>query len=211
MFKFTAYGRRVGRIAFGLVLLAGVAVLARRVWAYEEAWSAYAIPATWAAAFAAYAIAGLIGSRRTLDHAGELAVPGLVVPWAGAALLLPLTLHLPFALLLTHDARAFDMWVAMSGIFTGPTHLVLAALVAQRARQLATGARAIDPWRIYGICVAVSCLPFAIFMIPPILVMLTGIPMLAFLIWMKAFARRDRDRARAEALPRATARLPQAA
>jgi hypothetical protein len=214
MFKFSAYGRRVGRTAFGAVLIVGMGVLVRRLAIdVERAGSAYLIPATWAAAFAAYAITGWLGSRRTLDHADELAAGSLAVPAAGVALILPLTLHLLVGLALTRDLAAFDVWAAASAILTGPTHLAFAVLVARRARQLAAGAPAMPPNRIYGICVAVSCLPFAVIVLPPIFVMVTGLPILPLLHWMESLAARDRDRGAAEALPRAiaVASLPRAA
>src|SRR6185436_14441224 len=184
MFKFSVYGQRVGRIAFGAVLVLGAVVLVRRVATTDDAGGAYLIPAVWAAAFAAYVIAGRIGSRRTLDNPDELASPGLVVPSVGVALLMPLTLHLPFALLIAREARAFDMWAMLSMIITGPTHLVLAALTAHRARQLATGRIPLSPMKIYGACVAVSCLPFAIFVLPPVFVMLTGLALYPLIAWM---------------------------
>jgi hypothetical protein len=212
MFKFSVRGQRVGRIAFGAVLLAGTALVAHRLWILDHPRLTHVIPPIWAAAFAAYLAAAAIGSRRQLDHAGELAVPGLVVPSVGAALLLPITLHLPFVAAFAHDWRTFDVWAAVGLVITAPTHLALAALVAQRARQLATGAQAISPQKIYTICVAVSCLPFAIFVIPPFLVALTGLPLAALIAAMAPLAARDRERAADEALPRAVAvaRLPHA-
>jgi hypothetical protein len=217
MFSFSVRGQRVGRIAFGVVLLAGAAILVHRLvmarppsWDRPAAWAAYVIPATWAAAFAAYVIGGRIGSRRALDHAGELAVPALVVPSVGAALLLPLTVHLPFWLALTRevhgfDVRGFDEWAALAGFLTIPTHLIFAALVALRALQLARGALAITPLRIFGICVGISCVPLAILVFPPMIVMMTGIPLLVPLSYMESLAARDRERGAAEAIPCAIA------
>jgi hypothetical protein len=203
--ELNARGRRVGRIALGAVLFAGAAILVQRIEATDRPRAALVLAVTWAAAFAAYAIAGWLGSRRSLDHADELAVPSLVVPCVGAALLLPLTLHLPFVVGLASRRDAFDTWAAVGLIITGPTHLVFAALVGQRARQLATGAIAISARRIYGICVGVSCLPFAIFVLPPFVVAVTGLPLAAGIHLMEGLATRDRLRAAAEALPRATA------
>jgi hypothetical protein len=203
--KLTARGKRVGRIAAGAVLIAGAGVLVHRLVDGAEPRSQWVIPAVWAAAIVAYLVAGWIGSRRTLDHADELAVPGLVVPSVGAALLLPLTLHLAVAAAIAYPLREFDGWVLISVVFTGPTHLVLALLVGQRARQLATGVPALSPAKIYGICVGVSCLPFAILVLPPLVVGLTGLPMAALMAWMGPLAARDRLHAMREAVPRATA------
>lgn len=205
MLAFNVHGKRVGRIAFGVVLLAGAAILVQRLANLDEPQARRVILTTWAVAFAAYAIAGRLGSRRVLDHAGELAVPALVVPSIGAALLLPLTLHMPIATLVAPGAGAFDDWAVISAIITGPTHLVFAVLAGERARQLATGEPALTPLKIYGICVAVSCLPFALLVIPPFLVMMTGLPMLAGMALMDGLAARDRLAATAEAVPRAIA------
>ncbi len=205
MLGFNARGKRVGRIAFGVVLLAGTAILAHRIVTLDQPRCARVILATWPAAFVAYLIAGRLGSRRPLDHAGELAIVSLVVPSLGAALLLPLTLHLPVAALVSRSGRGFDDWALVSLIITGPTHLVLAALVSERARHLAIGVTPLSPLKIYGICVAVSCLPFALLVLPPFLVMMTGIPLLGPMIWMERLAARDHVQAAAEALPRAIA------
>jgi hypothetical protein len=203
--QLTARGKRVGRIAAGAVLIAGAALLVHRLVSDTEPRSQWLIPAAWGAAIATYFVAGWIGSRRTLDHADELAVPGLVVPSVGAALLLPLTLHLVVAAAISYPLREFDGWVMASVIFTGPTHLVLALLVGARARQLATAVPAISPARIYAICVGVSCLPFAVIVLPPLVVALTGLPMAALMAWMGPLAARDRLHAMVEAVPRATA------
>ncbi len=213
MFNFSVRGRRTGRIAFGAVLLVGMAILVHRVVTLDHPRVTLLIPATWGAAFAAYLAAGWLGSRRTLDHAGELAVPGLVVPSVGAALLLPLTLHLPVGMLMSDRPDSFDQWALLSVVMTWPTHLVFAALVGCRARQLALGVPALRPVKIFGICVAVSCLPFALIVLPPLLVALTGIPLLALMVMMESFAERDHGRGLAEALPRAIVRpaLPPAA
>lgn len=203
MRKLTVRGRRVGRIAAGGVLIAGALWIVYLLAETHRPRIAHAIPAIWGAAAIVYALCATLGSRRSLDHAQELAVPALAIPAAGAALMLPLTLHLLVALAIGCQARDFDEWAGLSVLFTGPTHLTLAALVARRARQLVTGVAAISPARIYGICVAVSCLPFAILVLPPFLVGLTGLPIAALLGWMAPLAARDLRAASAEALPRA--------
>jgi len=201
--RLSVRGKRVGRIAAGVVLIAGAAWLVYLLMEVHRPRVAYTIPAIWAAAAVIYVLGAVLGSRRTLDHAEELAVPALAVPAAGAALMLPLTLHLLVSVVISSSLRGFDEWASLSLLFTGPTHLVLAALVARRARQLATGVPAISAAKIYGICVAVSCLPFAILVLPPLLVGLTGLPLAAFMGLMTPFAERDREAAAAEALPRA--------
>ncbi|HWO19211.1 MAG TPA: hypothetical protein VNO30_10550 [Kofleriaceae bacterium] len=205
MFKFSVRGQRVGRIVFGVVLLAGVGVLTHRLATARAPWVALVIVATWAAAFAAYAIAGRLGARRALAHEGELRAASLILPSVGAALLLPLTLHLPFAFALTRDLRDFDGWAELSMFLTGPTHLALAALVACRAWQLARGSRPIRTTAIFLICVAVSCVPFGIYVLPPILVAITGAPIAGLIELSESLAERDRVKGGVEALPHAIA------
>lgn len=205
MLELSVRGRRIGRIAFGAVLLVGAALLVHRLITADDPRAGRLIFMTWGAAAAAYVIAGWIGSRRALDHAAELEIPGLVVPGVGLALLLPLTIHLLVAAVMVRELLWFDEWAQLSLVITGPTHVVLATLVAHRARQLATGAQAMTLVRIYVICVAVSCLPFAILVLPPVVVALTGLPVVALMAWMEPLALRERRRAAAEALPRAIA------
>jgi hypothetical protein len=205
MFRFTVRGRRAGRIAFGAVLIAGAALLVHRLTSADYPQAAQVLLGAWSFAFAAYAIAGRLGSRRELDHVGELEAPGLVVPTVGVALLLPLTMHLPFAVGMSHDLKAFDNWAQLSLVITGPTHVVLAMLGGIRARQLAHGPASLTPAWIYGICVAVSCLPFAIFVLPPLLVAVTGLPLAALMSWTASLAAHERRLAPSQTLPRAIA------
>lgn len=207
MFKFSVRGQRAARIAFGITLLAGASVLAHQLVTTREPQAVLVLLGSWAAAFTAYAVCGLLGSRRPLAHAGELAVPGLVLPSIGVALLLPLTLHVPVAFAVTGELDWFDEWAQLSGFITGPTHLVLATLVAYRARQLATGAKAITTGVIFWACLGVSCVPFAfLYLIPPVLVAITGGPIAVLIQLMEPLAARDRERAVAEALPVAIVR-----
>jgi hypothetical protein len=205
MFKFTVHGRRTGRIALGAVLIAGAVILVRRLVTQEEAGSPQLLGMIWGAALAAYAVVGRIASRRTLEHADELAVPGLVVPSVGMALLLPLTLHLPVVALVSGGLRGFDSWALLGVVITAPTHLVFAVLAGHRARQLAVGPVAISPMKIFAICLGVSCVPFALLVLPPFIVMLTGLPLMVLMSLMEPLAHRDRDGGLAEALPRAIA------
>lgn len=192
MFKFGVRGRRAGRIALGGVLIAGAAVLAERLLHEGAPRAAAVIGGTWAAAIVAYVVAGLWGAPRALAEADELAVPALVLPSVGVALMFPLTLHLLFAVVL-RSVDGFDGWAQLAVWFTGPTHVVLAILVAVRAVRLVRGQPAQAPMSIYWSCVAVSCLPFAVmFMIPPALVALTGLPALALLEWMERIAHVER-------------------
>jgi hypothetical protein len=203
MFSFTVRGRRAGRIAFGAVLIAGMVLLIERLLLAREdaSHAALVMAGTWAAALAAYAAVGWRASRRELAHADELAVPGLVLPSIGVALMYPLALHLPVALLLG-GASGFDAWARFALVITGPTHLVLALLAAHRADQIVRGAPGMKPTTIYWICVAVSCVPFAIlFMIPPLLVALTGLPAVGLMDWGERIA--DAERGAVCPVPRA--------
>lgn len=64
-----------------------------------------------------------------------------------------------------------------------------------------------DPSRIFGITVAVSCVPFVLlFLIPPVLVAITLLPILLLLYGMESVVDRERDE-----LARLPGRLPGAA
>lgn len=201
MFKSTSFeARHVGRFVFGVVLLAGVlAVLANLAVGPSVLPTALLIPAVWAAAIAA----GLLASRLAPTPSRGLAVASLVVPSIGVALLAPLTVH--WLVLELLGARAdFDRWVQLSLVITGPTHVVFAALAGVRAYQLATGGRPIRAAAIYGICVLVSCVPFALYLfIPPALVAATGLPMLLLLHYQRVLAERERAELAGPVLPAA--------
>src|SRR5258708_1386915 len=161
--------RRVGRIAFGVVVLAGVARLttvASRASLTSHATpridAASTIALTWLCALAAGAIARTIAARvRWSRDADSLFAPSVVVPTLGVALLLPITLHLPIALLAT-DAPSFDVWVMASLWITGLTHLVFAILCARRGYHLVAGKPAMSPRKIYVITLVTSCVPFSL-------------------------------------------------
>lgn len=192
MFSFTVRGQRAGRSAFGAVLIAGMVVMVERLVHEATPHAALVMAGAWVAAFAAYAVAGWWAARRDLAHADELAVPGLVLPGIGVALMYPLTIHLPIVLVIS-GTSGFDTWAWFALVLTGPTHLVLAILVAHRADQLVRGAPGLKPKTIYWICVAVSCVPFAVmFMLPPLFVALTGLPAVGLMEWMERLAGGER-------------------
>jgi hypothetical protein len=197
-----------------------MALLGDRFLREDDAHAGLVMAGTWATAFAAYAAAGWWGSRRELAHADELAVPGLVVPSIGVALMYPLTVHLPIALLTGVDgllfplsaltsrsvllggASAFDAWSRITLVITGPTYLLLAVLVADRAVQLARGKCARTPMAIYGICLTMTCVLYLMmFTIPPLIVAVTALPALGLMEWMQRIA--DGERAAACSAPRA--------
>lgn len=195
---------RVARIAFGAVLLAGAVALVAAITdgRPDGDHQLCAMPVTAAqiigGAWLAAAIAGLASyAIARLGRWSALATPleaSWVLPVLAIALLAPLTLHLLVAVLSNaDDLRSFDSWVGLSLGITGIAHVVFAALSVRRARQLVRGATTvISPLRIYGLTFAASCVPFAVlFMIPPGLVALTGLPILPLLHAMEPAIKRD--------------------
>lgn len=195
------FARRIARIAFGIVLLTGwpALVVASRARGYPHAGQPpldlrYVIGGTWLAAAVAGAVAYALAAglrlslrRRALFHTS------LVLPVAAIALMLPITLHGLVALGIGVRVRDFNEWVAGSAVFAGIAHLVFAALSMVRVYRLADGRRAMGPGRIFWITVVVSGVPFAlIYLIPPALVALTGVPILPLLHGMQALVDRER-------------------
>jgi hypothetical protein len=234
------FARQVGRLAFGGVLLAGVtwlvAVLGTQSFAHRGPYTpplqypaSEIIAVTWLAAVvagvAAHAIAGRFAGPRSPD---ARFAASLIVPATGIALLLPITLHLPFLALL--GLSTFDVWAMGSLWITGLAHLVFAGLCALRAHELAAGKRAVSPYAIYFATVLTSCVPVvfladarvafvadmeldvgseALLVIPPILVAFTALPFLRLLRTMQRLAERERTEiAAVQQLPLAVAVLP---
>jgi hypothetical protein len=211
------FARRAGRIAFGLVLLVGVASLAAAAWSDSVGshsparWgAARLVGLTWLAAILAGAVVRAIAARLRWRPAAEaLFAESVMVPTAGIALLLPITLHLPVVVVVA-SAGTFDFWVAASLWITGAAHVVFAGLCVLRARALVAGRIAITPRAIYVATLLTSCVPFVLlWAIPPLLVAVTALP---FMPMLHAMQRRvDRERAEIAAapdLPRAIAVLP---
>jgi len=214
------FARQVGRIAFGVVLLAGVAWLATDAW--SGTFGAFRLPRldaarivglTWLAAIAAGLAAWGIAARVRGSRGSEaLFARSIVIPTLGIALLLPITLHLPVVLLVA-DAGAFDFWVVASLWITGLAHLVFAATCALRGYRLVTGKPAMSPARIYVTTLVTSCVPFVVlWAIPPVLVAITALPFVPMLHAMERRITRERLELEtvSQALPRAVALLPHA-
>jgi hypothetical protein len=192
--------RRIGRIVFGGVLLVGVGWLATSAWSSSFG-SHHAAPLdgariiglTWLAAIAAGLAAWAIAARvRGTWSRGALFARSVVVPTLGVALLLPLTLHLPVALMIA-DADAFDLWVIASLWITGLAHLVFATLCAVRGYRLVAGKPGPTPATIYFATVITSCLPFVVlWAIPPVLVGITALPFAPMLHAMERRIARER-------------------
>lgn len=212
--------RRVGRIAFGVVLLAGVAWLATAAWSSSfgrPGWrgldAARIIGLTWLGALAAGVAARGFAARVSWSRGSEsLFAKSIVIPTLGIALLLPITLHLPFVLVIA-DADAFDFWVVASLWITGLAHLVFATTSAVRGYRLVTGRPAMSPAKIYVATLITSCVPFVVlWAIPPALVAITALPFVPMLHAMERRIARERLEVEAvsQALPRAVALLPHA-
>lgn len=187
----TIAARRAGRFAFGLTLVIGSVGLVANVVHDSPLPSADLIPAIWIAAAVARIAVYSAMPPVSRERADELANAGLVLPSIGIALMLPLTIHLPF-FLATGTASDFEGWVKLSAIITGPTHIALATLVAVRAGHLVVGKIPMSVMAIYGICVGVSCIPFAIFVIPPFVVALTGLACIPLMMYQARIAEEER-------------------
>lgn len=209
-------GRRVdytapqaARVAFGAVLIAGAAAIVSRASFHgllghgEGSRLAALFGWTWLGALAAGAIAYTIGSylpprgrRERLLHLS------FVVPAAGLALMLPLSLHLLYSLAIDSSLGGFDEWVGLSLVLTGFAHVVFAAMTMVRGSQLARGKPAISVGVIYLTSVAAGSIPFPI--IPSLFIAVTGLPIVPLLYAMQPLA--ARERATADPLPRAIVR-----
>jgi hypothetical protein len=147
----------------------------------------------------------LRSARAAIDRV-ESASAGL--PLAALGLLLPLGAHFLIWMLLGRgrSTAGFDLWIQMSALFVGLAHLVLAHLgldFGRRLREQANGelrafARS-SGWRAFGLTALASLLPGAIaFLIPPIVVAITGIAFIpAMFVLMGSRVRAERLRAEA--------------
>lgn len=183
--------RRKSRIAFGAVLIAGAITMVTSS-RHQRGDAALVVIVSWLLAIAAGWVVRAFAPEG--PDSDRLGVAGLAVPIAGIALIGPLTLHMPFALLLGSGTHTFDEWVIMSAGATGPAHLAFVAMSMQRASRLVHGKPARRPGSIYTITIIVSCVPFIVlFAIPPLLVAFTGLPFLPILDLMERIAERERD------------------
>jgi len=193
--------RRAGRATFGVGLIAGACALVSGAIARHELHAAHLIGMTWAASIAA----GMLvwGVSRLLAHRWRpdtLKYAGLVLPAVGLALIAPLTTHLLVALPL--GLRSFDNWVELSLIVAGAAHIAFAVASAYRVIALVDGTRVLSVQWVYLIVFLVSCVPFVVLIVVPIIVALTGIAMLPILYAPEAIVARERAIASA-APPRA--------
>jgi hypothetical protein len=212
--------RRIGRIAFGAVLLAGVAYLVAAAFTVSFAIAressdppridaARVIVVTWLVAATAGSLASRIAARfPRARHPDWLFAESLIAPTLGIALLLPITLHMPVALVFG-DSSLFDGWVLCSLWITGLTHIVFAAMCARRAHNLVAGRPARSPRRIYVATLITSCVPFILLVaLPPVIVAITLLPFLPLLRAMETLVARERREMAEARYPRAIVRLP---
>jgi hypothetical protein len=214
------FARRIGRIVFGGVLIAGVAYLVAAACAGlsgspwilggRDLGAARIIGVTWLVAALASTIARRIASRmRWAGGPDRLFAESMMAPAMGIALLLPITLHLPVVLLLS-DAAAFDTWVVASMWITALPHAVFAFACAVRAYQLVADRTAWSPNGVYVMTLVTSCVPFVVlYAVPPALVAVTALPFIPMMRAMERIVVRERAEAAAapQLLPRAVVRI----
>ncbi len=121
-----------------------------------------------------------------------------VLPAVTAALALPLTIHLVFFAIERGPlgVRSFEDWALMSMAITGIAHIWFAVCVGKRAAQLIRGHEdlALRVRTIYWSTILVSCVPGILALgIPPLVVAVTGLPILPLLHLMKRYARPERE------------------
>lgn len=194
---------RARRVAFGATLLVGAGGLVLRTLVvggaahsrFPQAWEI--VLGSWLLALLAWAATGplvrraLAASRRRRADDDWLAA-SLVAPTVGLALLLPLSIHMPFALLLG-GPRGFEAWAGLSLFVVGHAHVVLAVLTARRAVALVKEDAPRSPGSIYLLTIVAAAIPFGVFYaLPPILVAVTGLPILALLHSMESIVTRER-------------------
>lgn len=198
----TRYSRAVARIVFGVVMILGAAAFVERLLRVPETHAAKTLAIIWIAAlFSGWLFAQLASVTARRIDVENIFTLSWVLPTLGVALLVPLTLHVPFALALGGNLSSFDDWARISLAITGPAHVAFAFLAALRAARLAQGRPAISAKRIYILTLVVASIPFALlFFIPPLLVGLTGLPILPFLVRLHGSIERERG----------TTELPQA-
>ena len=179
---------RAARIAFGAALTAGGLLLAADaalhpfIRALDGRPLATAIVAgAWLCAAAGALLAwGAVHAAVRVRDRGRVddrwLAASFMWPAVGLSLVLPLSLHLPFC---TDD---FDEWVRMSCAIVGHAHVALAIMSARRMHRIARGERAMPASAIYGVTIGISMIPGGLLiMIPPLLVAVTGLPLLLLL------------------------------
>jgi hypothetical protein len=180
--------RRAGRVAFGGVLIAGALRILQTAENGAALHASRLFALTWALAIAAALVVRLVVWLVDPAPRGDaLLKASLVVPAAGLALVMPLSLHL---LVMRGDP---DSWVRMSIHVVGFAHVVFAVLFAARAAGLARSATPrMSIGEIFFFTVLASFLPWP-FIIPQAITAITGIFILPVLFAFDWLAARERD------------------
>lgn len=205
---------RVRRAVAGAVLIVGAGILVLRSLVADAA-SPGVLPAsweivlaTWIAALASAVCAGPIArlhpwASPRLSQDDGLLVASLVLPAAGLAACVPVTMHMPIVLAVS-GSEMFDVWCTRSVGLVAHAHVLLAVLVAHRASSVVARAErahrtpsvglrhpcapcevtkdddAATSAAIYVLTILVSAVPFGLsHVMPPLLFALTGLPVLA--------------------------------
>lgn len=163
---------RVGRTAFGVVLVGvGASVLVNGLATHDShaaAWLAWG----WLAAIAA----GLFGTAVGLAWRSPRRLgPSLVWPSLGLALALPLTVHALIWCSIGWGTSDFDEWVFIVARFGLPAHLLAAVLLGWRAHQIGTGAKRWPVGACYGAVCGAGIFPIFVGIL---IVAITGLPFL---------------------------------
>lgn len=123
----------------------------------------------------------------------RLEAPSIWMPAAAVALLVPLLTHFLFCTVVETHLRpdAFDEWIRISLVIVGHAHIalvVLCVLFAKKVAKMSTDdlaqMRIHREWaKIWLTVIGISCLPgIILYLIPPLLVAVTGLAVIPFLI-----------------------------
>lgn len=194
------YARAVARTAAGVVMVVGFASVVP--FALMKISPAAVFGATLLIAGFAYLFLRLAVQPAVTERATAVdPMFGRSFAWLGVgiALLAPLTVQiLVFSLLgdPAYSRRDNDLanWVVMSLIIVGAAHAALACMTARRAVELANGEQPRSLGSVYGLTVAWGCVPgVVLFLIPPILVGLTGLAVMPILWLLDLAVIRERE------------------
>ncbi len=195
--------RRGARTGFGIVLVIGAIVM----FTEDRSAAALTMVLTWLAAFTTYGLLSRCHVNPARCEPDTLLRASLVWPTLGVLLMLPLLVHLPIALLVG-GVDSYGAWVTLSYPFTATTTCVAALLGTIRALELADGRTprgVLTPAAIYGLSLGLGLIPYGVFILPPIVIALTGWPFIALFAYQEKLVERERTMPLAE-LPAAIAR-----
>lgn len=140
-------------------------------------------------AWVAALFVGFVGSL-VPDRGDRHRVAGYVVPAVGMALMMPLTLHLLVARVMSNVDRGFDDWCFWSVLFVSVAHVAFAILVGLRAAAIVQGRPPISVGTIYIATVTLAGVPGVVLVIPLVITAVTGIPLLPLLYGMERWGER---------------------